>query len=117
MDFRDCKHRMSLTFPGKPVTRRVSPDDIEAYLKARGYLPALSVERDWPRNIAYKWWPPRWPDPRTPPIGIRPRDVPGPRLCSQPLEPVIEAIAHNEDRTPGDVLREIAVIAQLADGE
>ncbi|WP_437329995.1 hypothetical protein [Sorangium sp. So ce381] len=40
----------------------------------------------------------------------------GPRLCSQPLEPIIEAIAHNEGRTPGEVLREISVMAQMADG-
>ncbi|WP_437649091.1 hypothetical protein [Sorangium sp. So ce362] len=116
-NIRDPKHRHSLTFPGKPVTRSVSPDDIERYLKDRGYLPALSVEHGWPRGIAYMWWPPRWPDPRTPPIHIRPRHVPGPRLCSQPLESVIEIIAHNEDRTPGEVLREIAVMALMAGGE
>ncbi|WP_437905287.1 hypothetical protein WME95_44525 [Sorangium sp. So ce327] len=41
----------------------------------------------------------------------------GLRLCSQPLEKVIEAIAHNEGRTPGEALREIAVYTQLENGE
>ncbi|MGK3959511.1 hypothetical protein WMF38_41500 [Sorangium sp. So ce118] len=56
--------------------RSVSPDGIEAYTKARGYLPALSVETGPPRGIACMGWPPQWPDPRTPPIHIRPRQEP-----------------------------------------
>ncbi|WP_437580691.1 hypothetical protein [Sorangium sp. So ce887] len=32
---------------------RISPDDIERYLKARGYRPASSIESRWPRDIAY----------------------------------------------------------------
>ena len=32
-----------------------------------------------------------------------------------PLATVIVAIAHNEGRTPGEVLREIAVTAQMAE--
>ncbi|WP_437776188.1 hypothetical protein [Sorangium sp. So ce1097] len=115
INIRDPKHRHSLTFPGKPIARRVSPDDIEAYLRAKGYRPAGSIARDWPRNIAFAWLPPEPPDPRAPPFPIRSRMVPGPRLCSQPLEPVVEAIAHNEKRTPGEVLREIAVMAQMAE--
>ncbi|AGP41533.1 hypothetical protein SCE1572_47825 [Sorangium cellulosum So0157-2] len=43
--------------------------------------------------------------------------VVGARLCSQPLDKVIEVIAHNEGRTPGEVLREIAVHAQMEKGE
>ncbi|XXX74139.1 hypothetical protein WMF30_41490 [Sorangium sp. So ce134] len=111
-NIRDPKHRMSLTFPGRPIIRRVSPDDIERYLRDRGYVSAISVERGWPKDIAYSWFPPRWPDPRTPPIHIQPRMVPGPRLCRQPLEPVIEVIAHNEGRTPGEVLRAIKALAK-----
>ncbi|AUX43442.1 uncharacterized protein SOCE26_048900 [Sorangium cellulosum] len=52
-NIRDPKHRMEVTFPGRPITRRVSPDDIERYLKAKGYESARSAERDWPRDIAY----------------------------------------------------------------
>ncbi|KYF69831.1 hypothetical protein [Sorangium cellulosum] len=81
----------------------------------KGYRPTVSIARDWPEDIAFSWIPPEWPDPRAPPFPIRPRMVPGPRLCSQPLEPVIEAIAHNEKRTPGEVLREIAVMALMAE--
>ncbi|WP_433934242.1 hypothetical protein AB3662_07015 [Sorangium cellulosum] len=77
MDFRDPKHRMSFTFLGKPVTRRVSPDDIEAYLKAHGYLSAISADRYWPPGIPYVWTPPKRPDKRAPPIHIQPRVVPG----------------------------------------
>ncbi|WP_437972217.1 hypothetical protein WMF04_24260 [Sorangium sp. So ce260] len=117
MNLRDPKHRMSVTFPGKPVTRCVSPHDIETYLESKGYQSALSVERNWPRDIPYAWLPPRWPHPQTPPIHIQPRVVVGARLCSQPLDKVIEVIAHNEGRTPGEVLREIAVHAQLDKGE
>ncbi|WP_437601767.1 hypothetical protein WMF28_09230 [Sorangium sp. So ce590] len=105
------------SFPGPPVTRSVSPDDIEAYLKTRGYLPALSVETGWPRGIAYMGWPPRWPDPRALMIPIIPRMVMGTRLCSHPLEPIVETIVQNERRTPGEVLREISVMALIADGE
>ncbi|WP_437309600.1 hypothetical protein [Sorangium sp. So ce388] len=110
-----AKYRIKLTFPGRPVTRCVSPADIERYLTERGYEPTLSVERDWPRHIPYAWFPPKWPDTRAPPIHIKPRFVRGTRLCSQPMEEVIEAIAHNEGRSPGEVLREIAVMAQMAE--
>ncbi|AUX43443.1 uncharacterized protein SOCE26_048910 [Sorangium cellulosum] len=61
------------------------------------------------------WWPPKWPEPGSPPPHIAPTFVRGPRLCSQPMEEVIEAIAHNENRSPAEVLREIAVMAQMAD--
>ncbi|WP_437301128.1 hypothetical protein [Sorangium sp. So ce426] len=90
---------------------------MEDYLESKGYQSALSVERDWSRDIPYAWLPPRRLDPRAPPIHIQPRVVMGPRLCSQPLEKVIEAIAHNDGRTPGEVLREIAVHSQLDRGE
>ena len=86
-------------------------------MESKGYQSALSVERDWPRDIPYASLPSRWSDPRAPPIHIQPHIVRGPRLCSQPLEKIIEAIAHNEGRTPREVLREIAVHAQLAHGE
>ena len=49
----------------------------------------------------YSRWPPRRPDPRAPSIFTRPAVVRGLRLCSQPLEPIIETIAHNEGRTQG----------------
>ncbi|WP_438000608.1 hypothetical protein WMF26_13080 [Sorangium sp. So ce185] len=114
-NFRDPDYRMDLSFPGKPITRRVSPRDIEEYLKAKGYTSYLSVERGWPKEIPFAWYPPERPDPRAPRFGIEPRFVRGPRLCSQPLESVIETIAQNEGRTPGEVLREIAVMAQMAD--
>ncbi|WP_438033687.1 hypothetical protein [Sorangium sp. So ce204] len=117
MNLNDPKHRMSVTFPGKPVTRCVSPHDIEAYLESKGYQSVLSVECDWPRDIPYPWLPPRWSDPRAPPIHIQPHIVRGTRLCSQPLEKIIEAIAHNEGRTPREVLRESAVHFQLENGE
>ncbi|WP_437957327.1 hypothetical protein WME76_39350 [Sorangium sp. So ce119] len=85
-------------------------------MRANGYRPTASIARDWPEDIAFSWIPPQWPDPRAPPFHIQPRMVPGPRLCSQPLEPVIKAIAHNEKRTPGEVLREIAVMALMVEG-
>ncbi|WP_437828807.1 hypothetical protein [Sorangium sp. So ce1153] len=115
-NIRDPKFRVLLTFPGLPVKRRVSPDDIEAYLKAKGYGPYLSIERDWPKGIARAWMLPKWPEPGSPPMHIQAVMVHGPRLCSQPLDKIVEAIAHNEGRTPGEVLREIAVMAQMAAG-
>ncbi|WP_437486875.1 hypothetical protein WME75_04745 [Sorangium sp. So ce1014] len=66
MTFRDPTFRMKLTFPGLPVTRRVSPADIEAYVALRGYTPTVSIERDWPEHISNVWLPPQWPDPRAP---------------------------------------------------
>ncbi|KYF75845.1 hypothetical protein BE17_23570 [Sorangium cellulosum] len=114
-NIRDPKHRMTVTFPGKPVTRDVSPDDIEAYLRSKGYEAALLADRNWPKDVAYSWWPPRRPDPRAPPFHIRPAVVRGLRECCKPLEQAIETIASNEGRTPGEVLREIAVMAQIAE--
>ncbi|XXX76938.1 hypothetical protein WMF30_55755 [Sorangium sp. So ce134] len=123
-NIRDPKHRMALTFPGRPVTRRVSPDDIERYLRERGYEPMRLADdcwppgSIWPSDAFYSWWPPRRPDPRAPPAHIRPAVVRGLRECCKSLEQAIETIAHNEGRTPGEVLREIAVMAQMAeDGE
>ncbi|WP_438040161.1 hypothetical protein [Sorangium sp. So ce128] len=110
------KHRMSATLPGKPVTRCVSPHDIETYLESKGYQSVLSEERAWPRDIPYASLPPSWPDPRAPPIRIHPHIVRGPQLCSQPMEKVIEVIAHNEGPTPGELLRDIAVHSQLERG-
>ncbi|WP_437796430.1 hypothetical protein [Sorangium sp. So ce693] len=117
MNLGDPRHRMRVTFPGKPATRCVSPHDIETYLESSGYHSALLEERDWPRDIPYAWLPPSWPDPRAPPIRIQPHIVRRPRLCSQPMEKVIEIIAHNEGRAPGEVLREMAVHSQLENGE
>ncbi|WP_437662493.1 hypothetical protein [Sorangium sp. So ce1182] len=119
-NIRDAKHRMAVTLPGKPVTRRVSPDDVEAYLRARGYEAHRLDDRDWPPDAIYSWWPPRppprWPDPRATSIDVPPRPVRGLRECCKLLEQAIETIAHNEGRTPGEVLREIAVMARMAEG-
>ncbi|XXY16011.1 hypothetical protein WME88_48025 [Sorangium sp. So ce216] len=116
-NIRDAKHRMSVTFPGRFVTRRVSPADVEAYLRARGYEAHGLADDRWPPDAVYSWWPPRrpprWPDPRA--IDVPPRPVRGLRECCKSLEQAIETIAQNEGRTPGEVLREIAVMAKAAE--
>ncbi|WP_437513084.1 hypothetical protein [Sorangium sp. So ce1099] len=118
-NIRDAKHRMRVTFAGRPVTRHVSPGDVERYLRERGYEAHRLDHRDWPPDAVYSWWPPRrpprWPDLRA--IDVPPRPVRGHRECCKSLEQAIEAIAQNEGRTPGEVLREIAVMAQIAEGE
>lgn len=118
-NIRDPKHRMSVTFPGRFVTRRVSPADVEAYLRARGYEAHRLDHRDWPPDAIYSWWPPRrpprWPDPRPTSINVPPRPVRGLRECCKSLEQAIETIADNEGRTPGEVLREIAAMARMAE--
>ncbi|WP_437721816.1 hypothetical protein [Sorangium sp. So ce861] len=111
MNLRDPKHRMELTFPGKPVTRRVSPLEIEAYLRTKGYTPAILGDRTWPKKLPYSWWPPE-PDSEAPRPHTKCAKVPGARECSRPLETVIEAIASNEGRTPGEVLRDIKALAK-----
>ncbi|XYH95402.1 hypothetical protein ACMHYB_47615 [Sorangium sp. So ce1128] len=119
-NIRDPKHRMSVTFPGRFVTRSVSPADVEVYLRARGYEAHGLADDRWPQDVVYSWWPPRppprWPDPRPTSISVPPRPVRGLRECCKSLEQAIETIAENEDRTPGEVLREIAVMAQMAEG-
>ncbi|XYH92860.1 hypothetical protein ACMHYB_33965 [Sorangium sp. So ce1128] len=118
-NIRDPKHRMSVTFPGRFVTRRVSPADVEAYLRARGYEPHGLADDRWPQDVVYSWWPPRrpprWPGPRPTSINVPPRPVRGLRECCKSLEQAIETIADNEGRTPGEVLREIAVMAKIAE--
>ncbi|WP_437947039.1 hypothetical protein WME98_40405 [Sorangium sp. So ce296] len=118
-NIRDPKHRMAVTFPGRPVTRRVSPGDVERYLRERGYEPHRLGDDAWPPDAIYSWWPPRrpprWPDPRPTSIDLPPRVVRGLRECCKSLEQAIETIAQNEGRTPGEVLREIAVMAQMAE--
>lgn len=111
MNLRDPKHRMELTFPGKPVTRRVSPLEIESYLRAKGYNPAILGERSWPKNLPYIWWHPD-PHPLAPRLHPKRVKVPGTRECSRALETVVEAIAYNEERTPGEVLRDIKALAR-----
>ncbi|MGK4000668.1 hypothetical protein [Sorangium sp. So ce1024] len=106
MSFRDPKRRVSLTLPGRPVTRAVSPDDIERYLSARGYLGVRSAQPGWPRDVALVWLPPAGPNSTD-------RYVEGPQVRSHRLEDAIKAIARIEGRTPGEVLREIAVMAQM----
>ncbi|WP_437634267.1 hypothetical protein [Sorangium sp. So ce854] len=108
MSFRDPKRRVSLTLPGRPVTRSVSPDDIERYLSARGYLGVRSAQPGWPHDVALVWLPPAGPD-------CTERYVEGPRVREHRLETAIKAIARIEGRSPGEVLREIAVMAQMAD--
>ncbi|XXY51478.1 hypothetical protein WME91_10080 [Sorangium sp. So ce269] len=118
-NIRDPKHRMSVTFPGRFVTRRVSPADVEAYLRARGYEAHGLADDRWPQDVVYSWWPPRlpprWPDPRPTSISVPPRPVRGLRECCKSLKQAIETIASNEGRTPGEVLREIAVMAQMVE--
>ncbi|MGK3966699.1 hypothetical protein WMF38_21275 [Sorangium sp. So ce118] len=116
-NIQDPKRRIALTFPGRPVTRRVSPGDVERYLRERGYEAHRLDNRNWPLDVIYSWWPPRrpprWPDPRATSIDVQPRPVREFRECCKSLEQAIETIAHNEGRTPGEVLREIAVLAQV----
>ncbi|WP_437611150.1 hypothetical protein WMF20_04955 [Sorangium sp. So ce834] len=117
LKFRDPKRRVSLTLPARPVTRCVSPADIERYLSARGYR-AFHVSipvRPW--RVAVLWFPPIGPDGRNLP-SYHDRYVEGPQVSAHRLEDAIAAIARIEGRTPGEVLREIAVMAQMAeDGE
>ncbi|XXX73316.1 hypothetical protein WMF30_37280 [Sorangium sp. So ce134] len=111
MNIRDPKHRMSLTFPGPPITRGVSPLEIESYLRAKGYEPAILDARSWPKHLPYSWYPPA-PHPVKLSPYPRPSRVPGTRECSRPLEEVIEAIARNEERTAGEVLGDIKALAR-----
>ncbi|WP_437968908.1 hypothetical protein WMF04_06290 [Sorangium sp. So ce260] len=118
-NIRDSKHRMRVTLPGRPVTRRVSPADVETYLTARGYEPHRINHRDWHPDAIYSWWPPRrpprWPDARPTTIDTPPHVVRGLRECCKSLEQAIETIAQNEGRVPGEVLREIAIMARMAE--
>ncbi|WP_434042706.1 MULTISPECIES: hypothetical protein [Sorangium] len=108
INIRDAKHRMSVTFPGRPITRHISPDDIECYLRAKGYRGVRSAQPGWPRDVALVWLPPAGPD-------CPDRYVEGPRVREHRLEQAIKDIARNEKRTPGEVLREIAVLALAAE--
>ncbi|WP_437305191.1 hypothetical protein [Sorangium sp. So ce388] len=114
LKFRSPKRRVSLTLPARPVTRCVSPDDIERYLSARGYRPFhVSIPvRPW--YVALLWFPPIGPDGRNEP-SYRDRYVEGPQVSDHRLEDAIAAIARIEGRAPGEVLREISVMAQLAE--
>ncbi|WP_437319754.1 hypothetical protein [Sorangium sp. So ce385] len=112
--FRDPTRRVTLTLPARPVTRCVSPDDVERYLSARGYR-AFHVSipvRPW--RVAVLWFPPIGPDGHNRP-SYHDRYVEGPQVSAHRLEDAVEAIARIEGRAPGEVLREIAVMAQMAE--
>ncbi|WP_437338471.1 hypothetical protein [Sorangium sp. So ce394] len=115
MKFRDPKRRVSLTLPARPVTRCVSPADIERYLSARGYRAFHVVIPVRPWYVAMLWFPPIGPDGRNQP-SYHDRYVEGPQFSDHRLESAVEAIARIEGRAPGEVLREIAVMAQMAEG-
>ncbi|KYF75863.1 hypothetical protein BE17_28975 [Sorangium cellulosum] len=114
LKFRDPKRRVSLTLPARPVTRCVSPGDIERYLSARGYRPFHVTMSCPPWYVAVLWFPPIGPDGGNLP-SYHDRYVEGPQVSAHRLEDAIAAIARIEGRTSGEVLREIAVMAQMAD--
>ncbi|KYG10996.1 hypothetical protein BE21_58425 [Sorangium cellulosum] len=114
MKFRDPKLRVSLTLPARPVTRCVSPADIERYLSAHGYRAFHVVIPVRPWYVAMLWFPPIGPDGCNEP-SYHDRYVEGPQISAHRLEDAIAAIARIEGRAPGDVLHEIAVMAQLAE--
>ncbi|WP_437686411.1 hypothetical protein [Sorangium sp. So ce176] len=108
MKLRDPKRPVALTLPGRPVTRRVSPADIERYLLERGYRGVRSAQPGSPRDVAIVWLPPTGPT-------YPDRYVEGPRVRSHRLEEAIKAIARIEGRTPGEVLLEISAMARMAE--
>ncbi|WP_438019305.1 hypothetical protein WMF18_09645 [Sorangium sp. So ce315] len=114
LEFRDPKRRVSLTLQARPVTRCVSPADIERYLSARGYRAFHVVIPIRPWYVAMLWFPPIWPDGRNQP-SYHDRYVEGPQVSAHRLEDAVAAIARIEGRAPGEVLREIAVMAQMAE--
>ncbi|WP_433936540.1 hypothetical protein AB3662_17850 [Sorangium cellulosum] len=114
LKFRAPKRRVSLTLPSRPVTRCVSPDDIERYLSAHGYRPFHVSMPCPPWYVAVLWFPPIGPDGRNLP-SYHDRYVEGPQVSAHRLGDVIGTIARIEGRTPGEVLREIAVMAQMGD--
>ncbi|WP_437676655.1 hypothetical protein [Sorangium sp. So ce131] len=92
-----------VTVTARPVTCKVSPADIERYLVARGYRPEYKKRRGWPASV---------------PTNYRRRAqeyIPSPRDTYSTLARVIEAIALHEGCFPGDVLREVAAMAQMAE--
>ncbi|XXX76651.1 hypothetical protein WMF30_10715 [Sorangium sp. So ce134] len=113
LKFRDPQRRVSLTLPARPVTRCVSPADIERYLSARGYRAFLVSIPVRPWYVAMLWLPPIGPD-RQP--TYHDPFVEGPQLSAHRLEDAVEAIARIEGRAAGEVLREIAVMAQVDEG-
>ncbi|WP_437732185.1 hypothetical protein [Sorangium sp. So ce1335] len=107
--------RLRVTVPGRPVSRNVSHEEIERYLRAKGYKPLYSVAADWPRHVQGAWEAPRvLPVGESsyyiPPLAWR-TVVPSPRRRTVPMAKVI---AKNEGRAPSAVLREIAVLALVA---
>ncbi|WP_437619857.1 hypothetical protein [Sorangium sp. So ce1151] len=93
-----------VTVTARPVTGKISPADIERFLVARGYRPEHTERRGWPPNV---------------PTNYRRRIqeyIPSPRDTYSTLARVIEAIALHEGCFPGEVLREIAVMARAAEG-
>ncbi|WP_437752006.1 hypothetical protein [Sorangium sp. So ce1389] len=114
LKFRDPKRRVSLTLPARPVTRCVSPADIERYLSARGYRPFHVTIPVRPWYVAMLWFPPIRPDGGNLP-SYHDRYVEGPQVSAHRLEDAIASIARIEGRAPGEVLREIAVMARMVD--
>ncbi|KYG01810.1 hypothetical protein BE21_55960 [Sorangium cellulosum] len=114
LKFRDAQRRVSLTLPARPVTRCVSPADIERYLSARGYRAFHVTIPVRPWRVAVLWFPPIGPDGRNQP-SYHDRYVEGPQVSAHRLEGAIEAIARIEGRAPGEVLREIAVMTLMAE--
>ncbi|XYH95075.1 hypothetical protein ACMHYB_45910 [Sorangium sp. So ce1128] len=78
MKHRDPQRRVRVTVPGKPVTRTITPAQIDRYLDAMRWMK----------------------DPNGP--------VPDPTDRSFPLTRIIAMIATHENRSPGEVLADIA---------
>ncbi|WP_437336193.1 hypothetical protein [Sorangium sp. So ce394] len=100
---RSPTRRYQITVAARPVTGKISPADIERFLVARGYHPEHKKRRGWPASV---------------PTNYRRRIyeyIPSPRDTFFTLARVIEAIALHEGCFPGDVLREISVMAQMAE--
>ncbi|XXT16692.1 hypothetical protein WME94_41330 [Sorangium sp. So ce429] len=97
MKLRDPKRRVSLTLPARPVTRCVSPADIEQYLSARGYRAFHVTIPVRPWYVAMVWFPPIGADGQP---SHHDRYVEGPQVCSHRLECAIEAIARIEGPPP-----------------
>ena len=86
MRWRPRGRRVRVTLPRRPVTRTITPEQVEAYLRQTGW-----------REVDDEYTP-----------SPRAKVVSPPRDRKVPLSEVIKQVALHEGRSPGEVLRDIA---------